>query len=367
MNEETKALEKASENWGAPTVLQQMTAAEIDVAIETAKKYPRSIKKFLNDAYEMATFDEETAAGCFYNLPKRDQDGKRIEGPSVRLAEIMASAWGNIHFGARIIEEADRHVTAYGTCKDLEKNVTVAIEVRRRITKKDGTRYGDDMITVTCNAACSIVLRNAVFKIVPGIFVKRLMREAQKAAIGKGKTLEGRRSELLAFFGKSGITEDQIFAELEIDGAADMGIEQIRYLIGLKTAIKEGDTTLAQAFPDKAEALKRRRLQAKLHAGGKRADEPDTEPPEAQDEPETTKTTENGETEQRKALRLKFHALGHKVHPKYWDDVRADVIAKEYPGRSSMTELDDEELLFMIEVLKRLEAELAEAAGESTQ
>ena len=40
------------------------------------------------------------------------------------------------------------------------------------------------------------------------------------------------------------------------------------------------------------------------------------------------------------------------------------MIAKEYPGRSSMKDLDDEELAFMVEVLGRIETERAEAADQ---
>src|SRR6185436_14130544 len=78
---------------GSPlSVLETQTRGEIDMQISTAKKWPRSIKKFKETAAEMATLDEDTAAACIYALPR---DGKTIEGPSARLAEIILSAWGN--------------------------------------------------------------------------------------------------------------------------------------------------------------------------------------------------------------------------------------------------------------------------------
>src|SRR5678816_4803120 len=98
----------------------------------------------------------------FYSLPR---GGRNIVGPSVRFAEVVASSWGNIRSGARIIDIDDKFITAQGQCFDLEKNICVQVEVKRRITKKDGKRYDDDMIGVTGNAACSISLRNAVFKV----------------------------------------------------------------------------------------------------------------------------------------------------------------------------------------------------------
>src|SRR5262245_11187920 len=159
------------------TALESLNRSEIDIQIATARKYPRSLLKFKNDAEAMACLDEETASSCFYALKRAE---KPIEGPSVRLAEIVASAWGNLRSGARIIAEDEKFVVAQGACHDLEKNVAFQVEVRRRITDKNGRRYSDDMITTTCNAACSIALRNAIFKAIPGAYVNRSSRKLKK-------------------------------------------------------------------------------------------------------------------------------------------------------------------------------------------
>src|SRR4051812_48501652 len=97
----------ANEEWENPDgfqvvtdvmVMSPETRAEVDIQISTAKRYPRSIRNFKQQALEMATFDEETAEGCFYSLPR---GGKPIEGPSARLAEIVLSAWGNVRADAK--------------------------------------------------------------------------------------------------------------------------------------------------------------------------------------------------------------------------------------------------------------------------
>ena len=43
--------------------------------------------------------DPKTAEGCFFSLPR---GGKRLEGPSIRLAEICAATYGNLRCGSRI-------------------------------------------------------------------------------------------------------------------------------------------------------------------------------------------------------------------------------------------------------------------------
>src|SRR6267142_961378 len=82
--------------------------SEIDQQIATAKKYPRSVKQFINEAIQLATLDEDTAKDCIYALPR---DGKVIEGPSARFAEIVAYSWGNSRAGARVIGEDAEFVT----------------------------------------------------------------------------------------------------------------------------------------------------------------------------------------------------------------------------------------------------------------
>lgn len=232
------------------TSLENITRAENDIAIATAKNYPRSISKFRQDAMTMATIDPEVAASCFYKLTR---GGKTIEGPSVRLAEIVASAWGNLQFGARIIEEGDRYVVAQGVAHDLEKNVKTTVEIRRRITDKNGNRFSDDMIAVTCNAASSIALRNAVFKAVPFTYAKTIFEQAKRTAIGDVKSLGVRRQQMVEQFGKMGVTVEMLLAHVDKMSLEDIGLGEIETLIGTFTALKDGDTTIEEQFPDAAE------------------------------------------------------------------------------------------------------------------
>jgi hypothetical protein len=221
--------------------------AEIDVQISTAKRYPRSISAFIKQATEMATLDEDTASSMFYALPRA---GKTIEGPSVRLAEIVGSAWGNIRYGARIVEVTDKHIVAQGMAFDLEKNIACAIEVRRRITDKYHRRYDEDMIGVTGNAASSIALRNAIFKVIPFAYVKSVYDSARAASIGKAQTMEQRRTRALDRFAKLGAPTDVVLKILQRPDVADISVDDLVTLHGLLTAIKDGEITLEQALKE---------------------------------------------------------------------------------------------------------------------
>lgn len=151
--------------------------ATVDVQVSTARRFPRSITQFVHSATEMATLTPEIAASCVYAIPR---DGKTIEGPSARLAEIVASAWGNLRIQAGATSDDGRFVVARGEAWDVQTNVAIGFEVKRKITNRGGATFSDDMIVVTGNAAASIALRNAVFKTVPSSFWPRSTSSADR-------------------------------------------------------------------------------------------------------------------------------------------------------------------------------------------
>lgn len=229
-----------------PSALEAIERAQVDMQIATAKRFPRSLATVKQRMMDLATLDQETAESCFYKL---NRSGKAIEGPSIRLAEIAASSFGNLRYGARIIGNDGKVIVAQGYCHDLETNVMSQVEVRRRITDRNGQTYSDDMQVVTGNAACAIAMRNAMFKIVPFAFVKPIFSAAKQAAVGDIKTLAERRTRMLKQFAALGVDEKRICATLEKGGIEEIGLEDLETLIGLYTAIKDGEQKVDEAFP----------------------------------------------------------------------------------------------------------------------
>jgi len=222
-----------------------LNKSEIDQQIATAHRYPRSIKRFRDEALQMVTLTENIAQECIYALPR---DGKVIEGPSARFAEVVACAWGNARAGARVVNDQGDFVTAQGVFHDLERNVAITYEVQRRIVDKKGNRFNPDMIGVTANAACSVALRNAILKGVPKAFWADMYAAARKCAAGDIKTLANKRADAIKAFQIYGVNEGQILAVLQKGGVQDIGLDDLVTLHGILTAIKEGETTPEQAF-----------------------------------------------------------------------------------------------------------------------
>lgn len=226
-------------------VIEAQQRAELDIAVTTAKNYPRNLETFGQRLVELAAADEEVAEDCFYALPR---DGKMIEGPSVRLAELVVHSWGNAHAAARVISIGKTTLKSQGVFRDLETNTIHTFEVERRITYKSGTRYSDDMITTTGNAANKIAYRNAVFAGVPKIFWKPAYLAARRAAIGEADSITTKVDRMVKYFSQMGVRPGEILHLLGVESEDHITGEMLVTMKGIGNAIKEGDISVDEAF-----------------------------------------------------------------------------------------------------------------------
>lgn len=250
MNEESDVFEQSVMIADTPAIELQERAL-IDTQIATAHKYPRLFSKVKADMMSMATLDEETAASCFYVVPRGN---KNISGPSVRLAEIAVSSYGNCRVATRIVGVESTgdapHVVVQSAVHDLEKNVAVVIEKRRRITKKKSKNTVDeDDIQLAVNACSAIAFRDAVFKVIPGALIKNVYDAARKLAIGDAHSLAAKREVVVERLTKMGASTDRILARVNAAKIEDVDLDKLEVLIGLGTALKDGNVMLEDAFP----------------------------------------------------------------------------------------------------------------------
>ena len=231
-------------------MLQAINRAEIDIQISTAKQYPRDINAVLNKIETYATMDKETAEECFYVLRREDKQGNQniIEGLSVRMAEIIAGAWGNLRVQARIIGNDGRQITAQAVCHDLETNFAVSKEVKRSILTKKGNTFSEEMQVVTGNAACSIAFRNAVLAVIPKAVTKKVINHVKLVSLGQAIDLETSRKNCLTNLAKAGVSEKMALFYLGKNSVADIDQEAIFVLRGTWNAIKEGTASAQECF-----------------------------------------------------------------------------------------------------------------------
>lgn len=250
--------------------LQVMTQAELNTAVDIAKRYPRDLKQCKTDILQLAAADKETAEACFFSLPRKKKNeitGKmediEIEGESIRLAEIVLSSWGNVQYGTRIVgvDRVGKTITAQAIVHDLQRNTKAALEESRNISYKKGELYSADMITMTGRGAGSIALRNATFKVIPKAFFKQIIKEVKQVAIGerpgyledeknfKKVPLAERIAKAVKFFTNWGISEARIFSAMGVKNIEELTEEHLIKLTGIKSGINQGEFALIDAFP----------------------------------------------------------------------------------------------------------------------
>jgi len=237
------------------SAMESIERANIDIQISTAQQYPKHTPEMMSrvksQMITLATVDEETAASCMYSLPR---GGKTIQGASVRMAEIAQTCYGSLRIQTQIVSVVETgdtpHVIIRGMVHDLENNVAQSTEVRRRITKKKGKPTVDEDDIQLAVAACSaIARRNAILSIIPNVFIRPVLDAAKKVAIGNVKSLAVKRQTVIERLNAMGATTDRILAVVGCLKVEDIGLEHLETLIGLGTALKDGDILLEDAFP----------------------------------------------------------------------------------------------------------------------
>lgn len=233
-------------------MLEAINRSEIDMQIVTAHKLPRDIEQCKNNMIALASMDDTVAYNCFYHLERKDKDGNVtiIEGPSVRFAEIIAACWKNLRVAARIIGNDGKTITAQGVCHDLESNVAISTEVKRSILTSKGYTYSQDMQVVVGNAASSIALRNAICKVVPQVLIKNVVEAVQSKALEHIKQIgiEESWKQWVAYMqGQFKVSESMMLEYLNKQ-RGELDANDIQKLVGVCNAIKEGTTTVEEAF-----------------------------------------------------------------------------------------------------------------------
>lgn len=234
-------------------MLEAINRSEVDIQVATAHRFPRDIEKCRANILALAAMDDTIAYKCFYHLERKDKDGNKsvIEGPSIRLAEIIAASWKNLRIAARIIGNDGKTITAQGVCHDLETNVAYSVETKRSILTSKGYTYSQDMQVVVGNAAAAIALRNAICKVVPAVLINSCIKSIQQKALEHIKK-NGVSSEWLNCLGYMQkyykLTEKEILDYIGRKSSADVTAEDIQKLGGVCNAINEKTTTVEEVF-----------------------------------------------------------------------------------------------------------------------
>ena len=254
----------------------ELDRASVDIQVSTAKRYPRNVHESLQRARDLACYSPEIAAACSYALPR---DNKIITGPGVRLAEMWFGSWGNIRCRTTILGADDKVVTCQAEAWDLETNAARSRQAQRPIVDRNGRRFKEHMIVTTAMACQAIAGRDAVFDVIPKVYVFAVQQEAQRLARGESEGLEARRKKAMDFFASHNIEPERVFDRLGVAGIEDITWGHVDIMLACAQSLIQQELTPDQLFPPLAdEPTGDGRI-----GFGKKAGEP-AKPPEAEPE-----------------------------------------------------------------------------------
>lgn len=198
--------------------------AQVQVAVMMAKRYPRdrftAFNSIMSDCQR-----KQLATSAVYSYPR---GGSTVEGPSIRLAECMASNWGNIDFGIRELSRDDDKSVCEAYAWDLETNSrsTRIFEVPHvRNTKKGSYKLTDsrDIYENIANNG-SRRMRACILQIIPGDVVEKAVLACKKTVTsGSGEPLVERLQNIALKLNKYGVKVEHIEKRLgyKLDAATE--------------------------------------------------------------------------------------------------------------------------------------------------
>jgi len=235
-------------NDGMIEVASQRAAQEVQSAMIIARKFPRD-ETVAYQKIITACKRKGLAESAVYEYPRGTE---KVSGPSIRLAETMARAWGNIDFGVIELEQrlGESSVLAYAW--DLETNTrqTKVFTVKHeRHTRLGVTKLTDprDIYEMAANQGARR-LRACIIGIIPGDVVDDAVSACERTMSGDNKEpLSDRVRKMATAFAEYQVTIPMIEAKLghRLDATTEHELARLRRIF---VSLRDGMASREQHF-----------------------------------------------------------------------------------------------------------------------
>jgi hypothetical protein len=281
---------------GMIAVAQSRAAQEVQAAMVVAKKFPRNEEAAFARVLR-ACKRKALAEGAIYAYPR---GGQTVEGPSIRMAEVLAQNWGNIDFGIIELEQREGESVVMSYAWDLETNTrqTKVFNVpHERHTKHGITQLTDprDIYEMVANQGARR-LRACILGVIPGDVVESAVAECEKTLNGdNSEPLIDRVRKMVSMFAEIGVTPEMIEARLRHKLSATTATEVVN-LGKVYKSIKDGMAKPADFFDEVAAPAGGSKAQQ--YADAAKKPQPPEQKSEAKTEtpPASAPAKENGNT-----------------------------------------------------------------------
>lgn len=215
---------------------------EIEGSIILAKKFPRDEQQAYNRI--IAACRRVGMAEKAVYAYKRGSE--QVEGPSIRLAEVAARAWGNLDFGLRELERNTQSSLVEAYCWDLETNTKRRLEFEvtlARYTKKGVVHLENDRDIYEHIANFGARrLRNCILACIPDDVTADAVVECKKT-MARGYQGDNKKDairKMILAFDEIGITSEQIKKYLNLPNIEAAHESQFVKLRQIYASIKDG-------------------------------------------------------------------------------------------------------------------------------
>ena len=253
MNEMTlaQAQEMVPAPQAATSMLSNREAQEVQAAVFMAKRFPRneneSISRILRSCDRVGLAMKAT-----YSYPK---GGSKVTGPSVRLAEAIAQAWGNIQSGVVELEQRDGESTCMAYCWDIETNTRECkiFVVKHQISTKNGMKVltdPRDIYELVANQGARRK-RACILNIIPGDVVDAALERCNKTLSAGNRNMPPLIDRLRDITGHLQKYFSVPLASIEkyygypLDAFTEMDFQN---LVGIYNSLREGNATREDYF-----------------------------------------------------------------------------------------------------------------------
>jgi hypothetical protein len=250
-----RAFPQQSKAESAMDIATTRQAQEVQAAMVIARRFPRDQEAAYNRIM-VACRRTKLAEGAMYSYPRGD---KTVTGPSIRLAEAIAQAWGNLDFGIIELEQKHLESVVMSYAWDLESNTretkVFTVKHQRRVGKGDAGRVIDltdprDIYEMTANQGARR-LRACVLGIIPGDIVDAALVECEKTlGTSGGEPIIDRVRKMIAAFGEIGVSQKMIEEKVK-HAAADINQSELVELRKIYTSLRDNVASLYDFFPNK--------------------------------------------------------------------------------------------------------------------
>jgi hypothetical protein len=204
--------------------------AEVQGQILMAKQFPRDQIQARFNILE-ACKRRRLAETALYSYPR---GGTQIEGPSIRLAEMMAQNWGNIDYGVIELEQKSKESIVMAYARDIQTNtrqqVIFTVPHSRYSRKRGNTILSDprDIYEMIANQGARR-LRKCILGIIPGDIVEEAVDACNRTLLGNNdEPIIDRVKKMVGTFAGVGVTQAMIEKRLGHKMEVTLPIEIVR-------------------------------------------------------------------------------------------------------------------------------------------